>query len=275
MYRLLFILCFLLILPQVHSQDYIPVPVEDSLFQMFMKFPRMGGVEEMQGLNDNILDYMEENLTRPQSLKYRFDSLKQRAGIIDAEDGFFRIITWNLPLNAWEHEYYGIIQVYHKEIDSCIIHRLNNRLVDIPDILHARTDASNWPGALYYDVIRKKNGRELIYTLIGFNFNDRFSDKKIIDVLHFDEEKNPWFGKNVFTTPLGMQHRVIFEYSGEVAMNLRYNQDLKMIVYDHLEPIEPELKNFPRYYAPDFSYDGYKFRRGLWEYKADLDVRNR
>ncbi len=114
----------------------------------------------------------------------------------------------------------------------------------------------------------------LLYTLIGYHFNDRFSDKKIIDVLYFDKNQDAVFGKPVFNTEKGVQHRVIFEYSGEVVMTVRYNPDLKMIVYDHLSPIEPELAGHPRFYAPDFSYDGYKWKSGMWIHQSDIDVRN-
>jgi hypothetical protein len=132
-----------------------------------------------------------------------------------------------------------------------------------------------WPGALYYDIRREKQGKNITYALMGYNFRDRWSDMKIIEALYFDRDKNPIFGKPVFNTPEGIQHRVIFEYSGEVAMNLRYNPDMKMIVYDHLAPIEPELSAHPRFYAPDFSYDGYRFKRGMWMHQENIDVRNR
>ena len=275
MVRLIIIACFFTALEPVLSQGYVPTATEDSLFLLFEQFQTLSEPEEWQEHNEVILDFMQLNLVRPESFDHRFDSLRKRAGILRAEDNAFRIFTWNIPLNAWEHEYYGIIQVYDKKDNTCRVHVLDNHLHEIPDLLHAETDKNMWPGALYYAMRKDKHGKEVIYTLMGFNFNDRWSDKKIIEVLHFDKNMNPVFGKPVFKTPEGIQHRVVFEYSGEVAMNLRYNPELKMIVYDHLAPIEPELAAHPRFYAPDFSYDGYKFKKGVWEYRADLDVRNR
>jgi hypothetical protein len=257
------------------AQVHAPAPAEDSLYNLFQKFRISRDAEEMQSRNVIIMEYMSKILKDPKSFAYRFDSLKKVAGILESPDGLFRIYTWNVPLNFYMHEIHGIIQVKIPAKDSCEIHILENQLDAIPDVLHAETDKSSWPGALYYEMRRNKSGKQVFYTLMGYNFHDRWSDKKIIDVLHFDEELNPSFGKAVFDTPEGLQHRVIFEYSGEVAMNLRYNPDLKMIVYDHLSPIEPELAAHPRFYAPDFSYDGYKFRRGIWEHRSDVDVRNR
>jgi hypothetical protein len=275
MVRLNILVAILLAAFPVCCQVPGPTATEDSLFRLFERFPALRSTGERQHLDSVILQYMQEKLAEPESFTYRFDSLRKRVGILAADDGKFRIFTWNVPLSAWEHEYHGVIQVYDDRDKTVRVHVLVDRLQDIPDLLHARTGEGMWPGALYYDLRREKHGGEVIYTLMGFNFNDRWSDKKIIDVLYFDSEMDPQFGKAVFNTPSGIQHRVVFEYSGEVAMNLRYNPDLKMIVYDHLSPIEPELKDHPRFYAPDFSYDGYKFRKGMWEHQSDVDVRNR
>ena len=275
MVRLNFLLLMLFAFCTGRSQTLVPTATEDSLYQLFERFPALTSTEDRQALNSTVLKYMQEKLADPESFVYRFDKLRKRVGILTADDGRFRIFTWNLPLSQWEHEYHGIIQVYDRKNKTVQVHLLQNRIDEIPDLLHSQTGCEMWPGALYYDMKREKHGREVIYTLMGFNFNDRWSDKKIIEVLHFDNRQNPHFGKPVFNTPEGIQHRVVFEYSGDVTMSLRYNPHLKMIVYDHLSPIEPELKDYPRFYAPDFSYDGYKYRRGMWMHRSDIDVRNR
>ena len=273
MNRILLLIAVLFAANPLLPQSTRPGIAEDSLFLLFEQFQTMGTVEEKQALNASILDYMESCLVLPESFEYRFDSLSKRVGILKAEDMQFRVFTWNIPMGPFTHEYHGIVQVNDQHENTCRVHVLSDR--NIPDLLQTETGKDMWPGALYYDLRRNKHGNEVIYTLMGFNFHDRYSDKKIIEVLHFDNDMNPLFGKPVFNTPSGIQYRVVFEYSGDVAMNLRYNPYMKMIVYDHLSPIEPELRDHPRFYAPDFSYDGYKFKRGIWEYQADLDVRNR
>jgi hypothetical protein len=275
MYRLLIIVGFTLTIQPFLSQNYVPSIAEDSLYRLFEQYQVMQTRPQRGELNTAIFTYMQENLVLPETFEYRFDSLRKRAGILESGDGLFRIFTWNIPISAWEHELHGVIQVYDKETDSCRIHILKDRLGEIPDLVRTVTGPGMWPAALYYDFQRNKHGKKVFYTMMGFIFLDRWSDKKIIEVLYFDEDMNPRFGKPVFITPEGVQHRVVFEFSGDVAMSLRYNPDLKMIVYHHLAPIEPELAAHPRFYAPDFSYDGYKFRKGMWEFRSDLDVRNR
>jgi hypothetical protein len=47
-----------------------------------------------------------------------------------------------------------------------------------------------------------------------------------------------------------------------------------LIVFDHLSPPDPKLKNQHDTYGPDLSYDGYKLKNGRWEYVDNLDMRN-
>ena len=269
----------LFLIPVLISQSTFPqtnplVTDEASLKQLYEQLYLTESDSEKRQLNDSILQVIVPLLQTPESFEYPFDSL-DRIGNLRSPDNVFRLFTWNVPVSRFENEYYGIIQISGDKKHSCRVLVLHDQTRSIADPLHTSTTAESWPGALYYQVLRNKVGRDVIYTLIGFHFNDRFSDKKIIDILYFDENQEPLFGKPVFNTENGVQHRVIFEYSGEVVMTVRYNSDMKMIVYDHLSPIEPELQGHPRFYAPDFTYDGYRFKSGMWNHQSDIDVRNR
>ena len=271
--RLLLFLIPLLLSQPAFPQNSPFVEEEATLEELFEQLYLTGSDTEKKQLNDSILQVMPRLLKSPASFEYPFDSLR-RIGNVRSPDNAFRIFTWNVPLSGFVHEYHGIIQVGAGKMPSCQVFVLREQAQGLEELLHDETTAEKWPGMLYYQVLRNKAGRDVIYTLIGYHFNDRFSDKKIIDVLYFDENQEPVFGKPVFNTENGVQHRVIFEYSGEVVMTVRYNPDLKMIVYDHLSPIEPELSGHLRFYAPDFSYDGYKWKSGMWIHQSDIDVRN-
>jgi len=270
---LLFLIPLLLSQPAFPQADPM-AENETNLMELFEQLYLTGSDTEKKQLNDSILQVMPLLLKSPASFDYPFDSLK-RIGNVKSPDNMFRIFTWNVPLSGFVNEYHGIIQVDAGNNVSCQLFMLKDQALKLEEQIHEESSAANWPGMLYYQVLRNKAGRDVIYTLLGYHFNDRFSDKKIIDVLYFDEKQEPVFGKPVFNTENGAQHRVIFEYSGEVVMTVRYNPDLKMIVYDHLSPIEPELAGHLRFYAPDFSYDGYKWKSGMWVHQSDIDVRNR
>jgi hypothetical protein len=269
----------LFLIPLLFSRPVFPqastlVEVEARLEVLFEQLYSIDSDHGKKQLNDSILQEMSLLLASPGSFDYPFESLR-RIGKVRSPDNAFRIFTWNVPLSGFVHEYHGIIQVGAGKNPSCPLFILKDRSRKLEDLVHSEATTQEWPGMLYYQVLRKKAGKDIIYTLIGYHFNDRFSDKKVIDALYFNENQEPVFGRPVFQTENGIQHRVIFEYSGEVVMAVRYNPDMKMIVYDHLSPIEPELEGHLRFYAPDFSYDGYRWKGGMWIHQSDIDVRNR
>lgn len=248
--------------------------VEDTLLNMFRDLYRQDQDEVKKSMNRDIIDYFSRILEEGASFDYAFDSLDM-IGRLTAPDKSFRIITWNIPLEGFAHEYHGLIQLSERSSADCRVFRLNNGTPLRKQILKESFSHEEWPGALYYEVHRNKSAGTVFYTLMGFNFKDRFSDMKVLETLYFDESGEPVFGMPVFKNEEEVLNRVLFEYSGEVVFNLRFNPDMKMIIFDHLAPIEPELAGHPRFYAPDFSYDGFRFRRGHWVYQAELDVRNR
>ena len=265
------VLCVLPLLSKAQSEQVIVA--EDSLKNMFQLLYQQKTDQAKKSVNRDILDYFSQVLSDRATMQYTFDSLNT-IGKLTAPDGSFRIFTWNIPMEGFTHEYHGLIQRRQKKKKDCDVYLLSNGAPLGKQMLNSTLSVEQWPGALYYEIHRNKHGGDVFYTLLGFNFNDRYSDKKVIEALYFDKEGNPMFGKPVFVTEEGTRHRVLFEYSGDVVFNLRYNSRMKMIVFDHLAPIEPELAGHPRFYAPDFSYDGYRFSKGKWEYRAELDVRN-
>ena len=68
--------------------------------------------------------------------------------------------------------------------------------------------------------------------------------------------------------------RIVFEYSSEVAMTLRYDENLGKIVFDHLAPLHPIYHEVYQFYGPDGSYDAFEFREGIWVKQEDVDARN-
>ena len=68
--------------------------------------------------------------------------------------------------------------------------------------------------------------------------------------------------------------RVVFEYTRQASMLLKYVPEQNLIVFDHLSPPDPKHKSEPESFGPDLSYDGYKQKNGRWVYVDNLDMRN-
>jgi hypothetical protein len=136
-------------------------------------------------------------------------------------------------------------------------------------------DETAWPGCLYYDLFQREINDTVYYFLLGADFNDPLSNKKIIEVLHFDKEGKPRFGAPLFNKDGQVYQRIIFEYAEQAVMTLRYDNDTGMIIFDHLSPSRPQYKGNYQFYGPDFSFDGFRFEKNRWVFQSDLDVRNR
>jgi hypothetical protein len=246
--------------------------VEMDLYKKFSGLYKTQEVSNQVKLNSEILDEFELILKNPQSFEYKFDSLRW-TGRIYSPDRKLRFITWNIPASNGSHTYFGFLQYNQGKDQPCLVFRLQDRSGEISQPETAILSPEKWWGALYYQVLVNKFRGTRFYTIIGYDLNDRYSNKKVIDILTF-HDNIPVFGHPVFRMDGKLKNRVIFEYAEDVVMVIRFNEKNKMIVFDHLSPIDPALKNNPRFYAPDSSYDGFRFRKGFWEYVQDIDVRN-
>jgi hypothetical protein len=269
---LLLLLCFLIYTRQYQGPEL--AAGEEWLHEKFEELYNASSDATKDSLNKMIIDRFESILSDPHSFKYPFDSLR-RIGKIYSPDQKFRLITWNVQVSDGKHTCYGFIQYRDRRRKPCLVYRLNDRSDEIDNPETSVLDPDRWWGALYYDIIRKRSKGQKLYTLIGYDPHDRYSNKKVIDVLTFGKESDPAFGEPVFQTDEGIRRRLICEYSPDIVMRLRYECSRRMIILDHLAPIKPALEGNHRFYAPDGSYDGFKFHRGMWIYQSDIDVRNR
>ncbi|UCG27521.1 MAG: hypothetical protein JSV24_11195 [Bacteroidales bacterium] len=228
---------------------------------------------EKVAINKKIIDLFKEVLEEENSFKYPFDSLVN-IGNITSGDKKVRIYTWNIAFTDGTHRYCGFVQHYLKSEKKYKIYflsdesDLDNSLNEIP------VTGNNWYGALYYQIIPVRSGKSIFYTVLGVDMNNIFTRKRIIDIIYFTDE-GIRFGFPLFTDGNLVRHRVIFEYSARLTMNLKYDKSSKMIVFDHLSPSNPEHTGQYAFYGPDASVDGFKFRNNRWLYVADIDYSDR
>lgn len=245
---------------------------EDSLNHYFTLILTERDDLKKEELNKKILYFFRIALDQESSFLFTFEKLKN-VGIIYSPDNKLRIINWNLPYNDRTHKYFGFIQ-YHKSKREVLTYELNDKSDEINTPEFAILKHDNWYGALYYKIVVNKYRNNVYYTLLGADLNDLLTKKKIIEILYFDNKDFPVFGKQVFKNRNLPVSRVIFEFNAQSNMVLTYDEDKLMIIHDHLSPSRPSLKGRYEFYGPDFSYDGLKFERGIWNTYPDIDVRN-
>ena len=238
---------------------------EDSMKSHAFKI--INGINDFDRLKaDSIFTRMlMRALVFTNSFYYPFDSLGTISQLY-APDSSFRIFTWQLVINENVIRQHGAIQM--RTDDGSL---LRFPLIDRSDITQniADTIANNkgWIGAVYYKIIQKKNLNKNYYTLLGYDENNMRSNKKIIEVLSF-ENGLPVFGGRYFSFETDKLFktsvcRYIMEFKKEAGPKLNYDPDLDMIIAEHLisESNEPTKKWT---YIGDGDYEGFKWVNGKW-----------
>ncbi len=212
-------------------------------------------------------------LAQQESMNFPFDSL-QSIAVLGASDNSFRIFNWEIPYSDGSIAYEAIVQFYNpkkKQIETLTLTDAS-ALLKKPE--NQSLDAKNWYGAHYYKLIETVHKKKRTYTLLGANHSNPLLRKKMIDLIVIGKDGKLKFGESIFMQQKASSRRVIFYYSAEVSMSLRYDSERKMILFDHLVPRSPELKGQFEFYGPDMSIDGFLFKKGKWLYQDDVDARN-
>ena len=199
------------------------------------------------------------------SFRYRFDSLFTISKLVPP-DSSFKIFTWQMVINDNVIRQHGAIQMPTKDGSLKLL-----PLIDKSDVtINASDTIGNnygWIGAVYYRLVEKEAFGKKYYTLLGYDENNIRSNKKVVEVLTFNNGE-PIFGGSYFSFPDNSlkKHfvaRFILEFKKNASPRLTYDADQDMIIYEHLISETGEMgKKYT--YIPDGDYEGMKWNDGKW-----------
>lgn len=270
-------LFFLFLLTGLHFavNTYAVEPLklyEDSIRQLGKSILSRQSLSERKPANEKMLQLLYKILQSREAWDYPFDSLGA-VGVLVPGDKAFRIFNWEFPLRDGTYQYFAFVQ-FPPQQGLCRVVELLDSRASIKSPERAKLKADNWLGAHYYQIFYKVHRKKKTYFLLGLDWNNRISRKKIIEPMSISPAGDISFGAGLFNVIGAGYQRVIFEYSAEISMSLRYNEKKDLIIFDHLVPKSPELKGQYQFYAPDLSYDALRFRKGRWQLKENIDARN-
>lgn len=200
------------------------------------------------------------------SFYFPFDSV-QGISRLYAPDSSFRIFTWYMEVDDYGGFQRGFIQM--KPTNGMLKGFFlfdNSEYAEDPNNIVCKD--STWIGAVYYNIIKNEYKGKNYYTLFGIDRNSARTSKKWIEVLTFNEKREPVFGGPVFSFAEDSLikptlYRFSMEFKKDARIYLNYEPDLNMILVDHLisETDEPES---PWTFVPDGDYEGFKWKDGKW-----------
>ncbi len=244
---------------------------EDSLKALAFKIVN-GQSATIRFVSDSLFTrHFVKALKTPYSFSYPFDSLLTISKLY-APDSSFRIFTWQMVVSDNLTRQHGAIQMRTPDGTLKLF-----PLIDKSDVTQNITDTAGnnraWIGAVYYRIILTKSSNQNYYTLLGYDENNLRSNRKIIEVLSFQNDE-PIFGGRYFSFEedsifKSSASRYVMEYKKTAGARLTYDEDMELIVFEHLvsETNEPNKKWT---YIPDGDYEAFMWKNGKWIHKEKI-----
>ena len=273
MYR--FFIFFLLYYSAIFAQEANEFKLTEDSLKIYGNIILNGNSDEEKTLaNKNFLTLLEKTINNPASFEYPFDSVVMLMKL-KADNNSFRLYNWNMPKSDGTFEYFGFIQTYNKKKKRIMVYKLQDKKSEMRIPENTTGDNYKWYGCLYYKLIEVTNKKNTYYTLLGWDGNDKTSNKKLIETLSFSNNGFPRFGLPVlmYEKEKKQKKRIIFEYNEMAVMSLRWEPGMNMIIFNHLSPPDSRFTGQYQYYGPDETFDGFELKKGKWIYQPAIDVR--
>jgi hypothetical protein len=249
---------------QVRTSFALLAKKEDSLKILAGKMINALDGNERYEACMQFIPHLVNTLKTPYSFAYPFDSIKE-VSIVYPEDSSFRIFTWAITTTNAAYRFYGAMQMRTPDGSLKLFPFFDNS--QFTRNMDTITSNKAWIGALYYNMITTQYGGRTFYTLLGWHGYNFRSNEKLLDVLTFEKGK-PVFGAPVFnfendSIPGKIRNRFLLIYKRDGNAGLNYDPDKKMIIFDHLVPLngQPQEKYT---LVPDGTYEGFKWEKGYW-----------
>ena len=246
---------------------------ESRLQTLANKILTAGSDSLKEEANKLLTEDIEEILLLKGSFHYPFENI-DNLSVLSAPDKKFKLFNWVVPKEDGSFEYYAYLQFYKKRKKELYFFKLSDISSFVEDEEYKVFTNGDWFGALYSDIVHNRFEKKDYYTLLGWDGNNRSTTKRIIDILHFDENEEPVFGAPIIKMNDGTHYRMVLEYSKKTSTNMGYNEDNDYIIFDHLEPLEGAEKGMYEFYVPSLSYDGLTFKNGKWRLVEDIPAFN-
>ncbi|HET8830254.1 MAG TPA: hypothetical protein VFM79_12990 [Pelobium sp.] len=227
--------------------------------------------------NYKFIKTLVDALKEKNSFYYPFNNLRNFISVTKSNDNKFRVFTWFTRFDDGAYRYFGAIQMNNpKELELYPLLDNTQTLSKLPNLNDTTLSTNKWLGAVYYQVIPVTGIRDPYFILLGWKGKSSLSSSKVIETLSFVDGK-PIFGAAVLEAEVKSKNfvnRMIFDYTKNASMMLRYLKSENLIVFDHLVAPDKQSEGMTEFYAPDLSYDGLKFKQGKWIFQENLKLAN-
>ena len=255
----------------IFGQDYSLEKYESDLFELAPILVNGASESERLKANEKFYEIWDYILDDPKSIKYPFKSLTTFP-IFTSKNKKLRIINWIVLLDNDYYQYHGLVQFYNSR-NQYKVSRLIPISKEMKQLENIKLENNQWFGALYYQMEEIKRGKKKHYILLGWDGNDKRSNKKVVDVLTIGKELV--FGAPIFRINKKRQNRFIIEYKEDASASMKFNIKEKRIVFSELIPLNEGLEGLYDFYVPDGSVNALELINGSFKLKKNIVNQNK
>lgn len=253
-----------------NSQDLLAL--EDSIAIQYTELSKAKRDADRDSCSQRMRRFFIQAMTLEGTFEHPFEKLKFSK--ITSSDNKVRLFNWNQPNDDGTFKYYCFVlkkNVSRKGQSSTEWFELEQAKREVDKVENKFLNADKWLGALYYDIIPVGKKNVDTYVVLGWEGKDDITTRKIIDAITFTGNKVR-LGAAIFKTATGTQKRMIYEYSNDISMSIKYYAKKNCIVMDHLSPKSPAMQGVWADYGPDGTYCMFKLEKDKWEFFDEIDI---
>ncbi|MDA9783149.1 hypothetical protein N9502_02035 [Vicingaceae bacterium] len=245
---------------QKGNQDIDQDRIESLAFAVLQEFPKV----EKDSINALLKKELSRSLAKENAFRYSFDRVKSLS-ILTLPDSAFRIFNWEVSYLDGSNKYECLLLKKLGSESTLEALQPLDSVFEREELENKQLGKSNWLPALYYKIVPVKSRFQTFYTLLAWDGNDLLTNKKYIEVLWFDKSGETHFGAPIFRDNRAVKSRIIFEFGGQNAMNLNFEEELERIFFSHLAPPSSNLEGIYEYYGADITFDAYQWKGNYWQ----------
>jgi hypothetical protein len=209
---------------------------------------------------------LKEAMKIPNSYEYKFENL-QYISVVESPDKKFKVYTIQMVLDNQNCRHFGIIQLNAPTLKVIPLYDYSDTFALYPTKV---TTNKNWWGQTYFNIQARKVGKKTYYFMFGYDQNDLWSKKKIVEPMSFVDDTKVEFGAPLFEMDEDGKKktltRFILEYKKDAIVTINYKEEYKAIVFDHTHPQDEKLVGLYFGYIPDGTYEAFVWKKTKWEW---------
>ena len=175
-----------------------------------------------------------------------------------AEDGAFRILSWQVDAGEGKFNYVGYVQ-----LSDGALHRFDSATGRAGHKVDDMTNITDWSGGLVYKILSAEDGNYML----TFRMLDAFTKVKTLEPLMISDEEVHIGKPGTFDADRrGSSARIALVHSADSNAQITYEPASQRFIFDHLIAVQGRLEGQGPTYVPDGSYKAFEYQDGNWVY---------